>query len=140
MLLATTLAHSSGEWIAARWPVCRVSDLGNPQLMGAALTYARRYGLFALAGLAGEDDLDEADVHGLETIEIGIEGLSPVVRHLSLQPAKEDFDVQPEPKPQHVSSPSLRGGKKSGTARTASGLASAPPQDPAADLALDPAS
>ena len=62
VLLATTLAHSSGEWIAARWPVCRVSDMGSPQLMGAALTYARRYGLFALAGLAGEGDLDAGAV------------------------------------------------------------------------------
>jgi hypothetical protein len=58
VLLTTTLAHGSGEWIAARWPVCRVSDLSQPKLMGAALTYARRYSLFSLVGLAGEDDLD----------------------------------------------------------------------------------
>src|SRR5215208_8543559 len=58
VLLTTTLAHGSGEWIAASWPVCRVADLVNPRLMGAALTYARRYSLFALVGLAGEDDLD----------------------------------------------------------------------------------
>src|SRR5918995_6668643 len=67
VLLATTLAHSSGEWVAARWPVCRVADMGNPQRMGAALTYARRYGLFALAGIAGEDDLDAAGLLGSET-------------------------------------------------------------------------
>src|SRR5688572_8134406 len=41
VLLTTTLAHGSGEWIAAKWPVCRVSDLAQPQAMGAALTYAR---------------------------------------------------------------------------------------------------
>jgi len=58
VLLTTTVAHGSGEWIAASWPVCRVADLVNPRLMGAALTYARRYSLFALVGLAGEDDLD----------------------------------------------------------------------------------
>jgi hypothetical protein len=58
VLLTTTLAHGSGEWIAASWPVCRMADLINPRLMGAALTYARRYGLFTLVGLAGEDDLD----------------------------------------------------------------------------------
>ena len=29
--------------------------------MGAALTYARRYALFALVGIAGEDDLDAPD-------------------------------------------------------------------------------
>jgi hypothetical protein len=62
VLLTTTLAHGSGEWIAAKWPVCRVSDLAQPKLMGAALTYARRYSLFALVGLAGEDDLDAVDL------------------------------------------------------------------------------
>jgi hypothetical protein len=30
--------------------------------MGAALTYARRYGLFTLVGIAGEDDLDAPDI------------------------------------------------------------------------------
>jgi hypothetical protein len=58
VLLITTLAHGSGEWVAASWPVCRTADITNPKLMGAALTYARRYGLFTLVGLAGEDDLD----------------------------------------------------------------------------------
>src|SRR4051794_12697230 len=58
VLLTTTLAHGSGEWVSACWPVCRTLDITNPKLMGAALTYARRYGLFTLVGLAGEDDLD----------------------------------------------------------------------------------
>src|SRR5215207_9911248 len=62
VLLTTTLAHGSGEWIAATWPVCQVADLPQPKLMGAALTYARRYGLFTLVGLAGEDDLDAPDL------------------------------------------------------------------------------
>jgi len=60
--LTTTLAHSSGEWIASDWPVCRVAELANPQRMGLALTYARRYALFTLAGIAGEDDLDAPDL------------------------------------------------------------------------------
>jgi hypothetical protein len=58
VLLITTFAHGSGEWIEASWPVCRIADMANPKLMGAALTYARRYGLFTVVGLAGEDDLD----------------------------------------------------------------------------------
>src|SRR5215203_4340507 len=62
VVLTTTLAHGSGEWIAARWPVCPIADLPEPKLMGAALTYARRYGLFTLVGLAGEDDLDAPDL------------------------------------------------------------------------------
>jgi hypothetical protein len=58
VLLTTMLAHSSGEWISGVWPVCQISDMGHPKLMGAALTYARRYCLFTMVGLAGEDDLD----------------------------------------------------------------------------------
>jgi ERF superfamily len=60
--LTTMLAHASGEWIASDWPVCPVSDMASPQRMGAALTYARRYALFTLVGIAGEDDLDAPDL------------------------------------------------------------------------------
>jgi hypothetical protein len=56
--LTTTLLHTSGEWIASDWPVCPVSETAAPHRMGAALTYARRYALFTLVGIAGEDDLD----------------------------------------------------------------------------------
>jgi hypothetical protein len=60
--LTTMLAHASGEWIASDWPVCPVAETANPQRMGAALTYARRYALFTLVGIAGEDDLDAPDL------------------------------------------------------------------------------
>src|SRR3989475_3029014 len=60
--LSTMLAHASGEWIASDWPVCAVAETANPQRMGAALTYARRYALFTLVGIAGEDDLDAPDL------------------------------------------------------------------------------
>ncbi len=60
--LTTLLAHASGEWISSDWPVCPISETAAPQKMGAALTYARRYALFALVGIAGEDDLDAPDV------------------------------------------------------------------------------
>ena len=59
--LTTVLAHASGEWIASEGPVCPVSETASPQRMGAALTYARRYALFTLVGIAGEDDLDAPD-------------------------------------------------------------------------------
>jgi hypothetical protein len=59
--LTTLLAHASGEWISSDWPVCAVSETAAPHRMGAALTYARRYALFALVGIAGEDDLDAPD-------------------------------------------------------------------------------
>jgi ERF superfamily protein len=63
--LTTVLAHASGEWISSDWPVCPVSETAAPQRMGAALTYARRYALFTLVGIAGEDDLDAPDLGGL---------------------------------------------------------------------------
>jgi hypothetical protein len=61
ILLTTLLAHSSGEWISSDWPVCPSTEIAAPHRMGAALTYARRYALFALVGIAGEDDLDAPD-------------------------------------------------------------------------------
>ena len=60
--LTTMLAHASGEWIASDWPVCAVSETATLHRMGAALTYARRYALFTLVGIAGEDDLDAPDL------------------------------------------------------------------------------
>jgi hypothetical protein len=60
--LTTMLAHASGEWIASDWPICAIAEMTSPQRMGAALTYARRYALFTLVGIAGEDDLDAPDL------------------------------------------------------------------------------
>jgi hypothetical protein len=57
--LTTLLAHASGEWISSDWPVCAIGETAHR--MGAALSYARRYALFALVGIAGEDDLDAPD-------------------------------------------------------------------------------
>src|SRR4051794_10891438 len=70
--LTTTLAHSSGEWVSSDWPVCPVSETAAPHRMGTALTYARRYALFTLVGIAGEDDLDAPDLNG------GLEGTLPL--------------------------------------------------------------
>jgi hypothetical protein len=61
--LTTTLAHSSGEWVSSEWPVCAITETAAPRRMGAALTYARRYALFTLVGIAGEDDLDAPDLN-----------------------------------------------------------------------------
>src|SRR6202049_3132791 len=60
--LSPVRAHSAGEWVSSDWPVCPVSETAAPHRMGAALTYARRYALFTLVGIAGEDDLDAPDL------------------------------------------------------------------------------
>ncbi|WP_456732087.1 ERF family protein [Bradyrhizobium sp. USDA 3364] len=49
--LTTLLAHSSGERISLEWLVCAVSEINAAHQMGIALTYARRYALFALVGI-----------------------------------------------------------------------------------------
>ncbi len=76
--LTTVLAHSSGEWIASDWPVCAIAETARPHRMGAALTYARRYALFTLVGIAGEDDLDAPDLigPGPQTEKLSIESKS----------------------------------------------------------------
>ena len=61
--LQTTLAHASGQWIASEWPVCSLAEISAPHRMGAAMTYARRYALFAIVGIAGDDDLDAPDLN-----------------------------------------------------------------------------
>ena len=71
--VTTTLAHSSGEWISSDWPVCSLDDMASPKRMGAALTYARRYALFALVGIAGEDDLDAPDLSAPDPAEAAAE-------------------------------------------------------------------
>jgi ERF superfamily protein len=71
--LTTVLAHSSGEWISSEWPVCQLTDVASAQRMGAALTYARRYALFTLVGIAGEDDLDAPDLGTVAKAEIELQ-------------------------------------------------------------------
>lgn len=54
LALITRLMHASGQWIESTYPVCKI---GPRQIeMGSALTFARRYALFALVGIAGSDD------------------------------------------------------------------------------------
>jgi hypothetical protein len=102
--LKTVLAHSSGEWISSDWPVCPLEDLASPKRMGAALTYARRYALFALVDIAGEDDLDAPDLHVAEPVDpTGAHAVS----HQRTRPngGNGQFDQKPSPKPRAEPSP-----------------------------------
>jgi ERF superfamily len=106
--LTTMLAHASGEWIASDWPVCPVAETANPQRMGAALTYARRYALFTLVGIAGEDDLDAPDLcHGARSP-------TPSADEYPLQPR----DGRPRVPPQKPGNGQLRHGIDSEQPRT----------------------
>jgi len=53
-LLVTTLLHTSGQWVRSTAPVKPTKN--DPQGLGSALTYMRRYSLAALVGVAQEDD------------------------------------------------------------------------------------
>jgi len=54
-VLNTRILHKSGQWMEWTYPV---SGLDTHQKMGSAMTYARRYALFGIVGVAGEDDDD----------------------------------------------------------------------------------
>jgi hypothetical protein len=58
MLLTTMVTHSSGQWFRSSYPVRPVQ--ATPQGLGSAITYARRYALMAMVGIAPEDDDGEA--------------------------------------------------------------------------------
>src|SRR6516165_4317145 len=97
--LTTTLLHTSGEWIASDWPVCPVAETAAPHRMGAALTYARRYALFTLVGIAGEDDLDAPDL------------ITPAPTDLNTQHSSQKSRLNGGPRKQEVT----RGGGKVST-------------------------
>jgi hypothetical protein len=103
--LTTVLAHASGEWFASEWPVCPISEIASPRRMGAALTYARRYALFSLVGIAGEDDTDAPDLQAPtnETssnavISNGGNGLNAVYHHSSVE-RRPDRPTKAKPPP-----------------------------------------
>ena len=55
VVVKTTIAHSSGEWRCdGGVSIKPVKD--DPQAVGSSITYARRYGLCAMCGIAPDDD------------------------------------------------------------------------------------
>ena len=64
MLVVTSLLHSSGQWLSSEYPI--INDVMKPQAMGSALTYARRYSISCICGIASEedDDANAANDHG----------------------------------------------------------------------------
>jgi len=56
--VVTRLLHTSGQWIEDS--VSAMLPNGDPQAVGSAITYLRRYALQAVAGIAAEDDDAEA--------------------------------------------------------------------------------
>jgi hypothetical protein len=52
--VTTILTHSSGEWVESDFTVTATQN--TPQGIGSCLTYARRYALASMVGIAPEDD------------------------------------------------------------------------------------
>jgi len=112
--LTTTLAHASGEWLASEWPVCPIADMSSLHRIGAALTYVRRYALFTLVGIAGEDDLDAPDLPDA--------GLSPAQN--SLRKPEPDPGGSNQPSPTQTSSRPLQAPER----RARAGNGKSPPR------------
>jgi len=56
--LQTTLLHTSGQWISGSFRLMAIKP--DPQAMGSAITYMRRYSLASMVGVQAEDDDGEA--------------------------------------------------------------------------------
>ena len=79
-VLTTRLIHESGEWLETELDLL---DPGTSQAMGSAITYARRYALAAMLGVAAEDDLDgESGGSGAKSGSTEDTGLRPDVEQL----------------------------------------------------------
>jgi hypothetical protein len=59
MFIVTVLLHESGEWVRGRYRLKPVKD--DPQSVGSAITYARRYALSAMVGITSEDEDDDGN-------------------------------------------------------------------------------
>jgi ERF superfamily len=104
--LTTLLAHASGEWISSDWPVCPTSETASPHRMGAALSYARRYALFALVGIAGEDDLDAPDLMAEPPPEISVPAIPDKVPQTNRKPPNGTVHKARQLKPVLAAEPS----------------------------------
>ena len=56
VIVETILAHESGQWIQSE--LCMPLAKNDPQGVGSAITYGRRYGLAAIVGIVADDDDD----------------------------------------------------------------------------------
>jgi hypothetical protein len=91
LTLETTLFHASGEFLGGSYPLC--ADVAQPQKMGAAVTYARRYCYLAIVGVAPEDD-DGETASGRGAVG---ERRAPAAPQPAPQPAAAPAPAAPQP-------------------------------------------
>lgn len=76
----TILLHESGEYISSQTKI-EVSKKNDPQSLGSAITYARRYGLQSLVALPAEDDDGESQYNRQQ----------PAVTKPAMKPVKKEI-------------------------------------------------
>lgn len=83
--IETLLVHSTGQWVSSRYPVKPVKD--DPQGMGSAVTYARRYSLMALVGIVAEDEDDDGNAASGKGTNGAVDPLPPLQRPKQIEPS-----------------------------------------------------
>jgi len=94
-VLKTILAHSSGEWVKSITPILTKDN--SPQAQGSGITYARRYALAAIVGLAQVDDDAEA-AQGRKPLTVDPRGdlgqdVDPAKRDIFVNQFRAAFDM-----------------------------------------------
>jgi len=74
-VLTTLLMHTSGEWIQGDMVLATKIE-NDPQAVGSAITYGRRYSLGAILGISTEDD-DDAEAAMKRTARTGTQAKTP---------------------------------------------------------------
>lgn len=87
-VVTTAIYHATGEYIGHQVPV--ITDRPGSQALGSALTYARRYGIVTLLGLAADEDDDGNEAAGNK-----VTGAAPVP--VKAQPAAVAVPAKPQP-------------------------------------------
>ena len=93
-VLVTTLRHESGEQVESHFPFPELApNRGNiMQAHGSAITYARRYALLAIYGLAGDDDDADSLTPKQELSNQPVKPVKPVIKETpKTQPVKSDL-------------------------------------------------
>jgi len=85
IVLRTRLIHKSGQYLESDYPVCKAT--GEHQKMGAAMTYARRYALCSIVGVAADEDMDAQGAATVDAVK------APSGAHMKRQLAELETDL-----------------------------------------------
>lgn len=111
VIITTRIIHESGEWIEEAFTmpvVAKGAKEATPQDYGAAVTYARRYSLAGILGVASEEDDDANSISVQKPIE-------RTVKHDDLKPLKDKLvEIMKDP----LIKPEEREGQKKAWAGT----------------------